>query len=492
MENKVEIWKGISINDKWLNSDTSIFNDLAPSWYKKRRDFENGDESYEEFLTKLKRQHAIETGVVERLYDLNEGITQTLIKEGFVESYIGHNDTNIPPKKLMQYLHDHFEAMDFIFDIVKSERSLSVGFIKELHQLITQHQDYTDAIDTIGNRVQVKLLKGEFKKNENNPKREDGSLFMYCPPIHVDSEMNTLLTIYNDLVDKKTNPIIISAWVHHSFTQIHPFQDGNGRIARLLASLILIKNGLLPFTVKRNDKPKYINALEEADNGNPQKLVSFFAQEQKKSIELALNFKSDKKAGSLSELANMFKEKVSDGVKRQKEARIQTLNSNREKVFTAIYDLLGGIRKELHASIPREQANIGVLSCKPNNENYYFHTNEIVEYAKQFNYFFNRNLPRGWFRIYFNLEDKRKYDLILSIHHYGYDDDAIAIGAFLQYFEPIANKGGTDETKTTIPIDIEPFTLSLEEVNETKFDNMKEYINDIVKVGLSIIIKQIS
>ncbi len=491
MEKEIKIWRGISIDEKWTNADTSIFDDLAPSWYKKRAEFENGDESYEEFLTKLKRQHAIETGVVEKLYDLTEGITLTLIKDGFVESYIGHNDTNIPPKKLMQYLHDHFEAMDFIFDFVKSDRNLSIGFIKELHQLITQHQDYTEAIDSLGNRVQVKLLKGEFKQHENNPKREDGSIFMYCPPIHVESEMETLLTTYNGLAGKKINPIIISAWVHHSFTQIHPFQDGNGRIARLLASLILIKNGLLPFTVKRTDKVKYINALENADNNNPQSLVSFFAQEQKKSIELALNFKTEKKIGSLSELANIFNEKISESDKKIKKQRIQTLNANQNKVFDVIYDLLGEIKNELHRSTPKNKAEIGISSCRPDQENYYFHTNEIIEYANQFDYFFNRNLPRGWFRIYFNLKDKRKYDLVLSVHHYGYDDDAIAIGAFLQYFEPILNKDA-DDTKTTIPINIEPFTLSLENVNERKFDNMKEYINDIVKVGLSIIIKQIS
>ena len=491
MDNKIEIWKGISVNDKWLNAETSIFDDLAPSWYKKRCEFENGDESYDEFLTKLKRQHAIETGVVERLYDLNEGITQTLIKDGFVESYIGHNDTNIPPKKLMQYLHDHFEAMDFIFDFVKSERNLSISFIKELHQLITQHQDYTEAIDTLGNRVQVPLLKGEFKQHENNPRREDGSVFMYCPPVHVESEMETMLNIYNDLVRGETNPIIISAWVHHSFTQIHPFQDGNGRIARLLASLILIKNGLLPFTVKRNDKAKYISALEEADNNNPQKLVSFFAQEQKKSIELALNFKTEKQTNSLSELANIFNEKISNKTKKLREKRAETLDLNRNKIFDIIYHLLGDIRSELHNSIPKNKADIGISSCRPDDNSFYFHTNEIVEYANQFDYFFNRNLPRGWFRIYFNLKDKRKYDLVLSVHHYGYDDDAIAIGTFLQYFEPIPDKK-VNETKTTIPVNIEPFTLSLENVNDRKFDNMKDYINDIVKVGLSIIIKQIS
>lgn len=69
-----------------------------PSWYRKREELLTGNKDYEDFLNRLKRQHAIETGVVEKLYDLNEGITQTFIKEGFVESYLQHGDTNISPK----------------------------------------------------------------------------------------------------------------------------------------------------------------------------------------------------------------------------------------------------------------------------------------------------------------------------------------------------------------------------------------------------------
>jgi len=227
-EKEIEIWSRIKIDESWTKSDTSKFDDLAPSWYKKRKKFSEGNRDYEEFLDRLKRQHAIETGIVEKLYDLSEGITQTLIKEGFVESYISHNDTNIQPKKLMQYLHDHFEAMDFIFDLVKSNRPLTVGFIKELHHLVTQHQDYTEAINTLGELVQVQLLKGEFKQHDNNPKREDGQIFIYCPPIHVDSEMDKLIEIYEEQTKNELNPIVLAAWVHHAFTQIHPFQDGNG------------------------------------------------------------------------------------------------------------------------------------------------------------------------------------------------------------------------------------------------------------------------
>ena len=489
MEDKeVKIWKGIEFNDNWSSSDTSKFDDLAPSWYKKRKEFEDGESGYQEFLDRLKRQHAIETGIVEKLYDLSKGITQTLIKEGFVESYISHNDTNIPPKKLMQYLHDHFEAMDFIFDLVKSERPLTVGFIKELHHLVTQHQDYTEAINTLGDIVQVKLLKGEFKKHDNNPKRGDGQVFIYCPPIHVESEMDKLIEIYEEQSAKELNPIILAAWVHHAFTQIHPFQDGNGRIARLLASLILIKDGLLPFTVKREDKPAYIKSLELADINEPQDLVSFFSLEQKKSIENALNFKTERTFNSLADLANIFNEKVDKATSQQRQLREKELTTNRNKVFDFIYDILGEVKEELKQLIPNDKARTGVSSVKPDQDKYYWHTHQITEYSSSHNYFFNRQLPRGWFGIHFNLPTESSYNLIITVHHYGYEDDVMAVGAFMEFTEKIKD----EEDKKLIPINISPFTISLEKLGERTKDNLNSYIHDILKVGLTIIINEIN
>jgi Fic family protein len=487
---EVTIWKGIEFSDKWSNADTSKFDDLAPSWYKKRKEFEEGESGYQEFLDRLKRQHAIETGIVEKLYDLSEGITQTLIKEGFVESYISHDDTNIPPKKLMQFLHDHFEAMDFIFDLVKSNRPLTVSFIKELHHLVTQHQDYTEAVNTLGKLVQVELLKGQFKTQENNPKRIDGQIFIYCPPIHVESEMDRLIEIYNEQSRNELNPIILSAWVHHAFTQIHPFQDGNGRIARLLASLILIKDGLLPFTVKREDKPAYIKSLELADDNEPQELVSFFSIEQKRSIENALNFKTVKTYNSLSDLANVFNKKVEQATSRQKIKREKELCDNRNKIFDFIYEILGEVKAELRELIPIEKAWTGVTSIKPDDqEKYYWHTHQITEYASVHNYFFNRNLPRGWFGVYFNLPTNSSYNLVITVHHYGYEDDVIAVGAFLEFTEKFQG----EEDKKLIPINIAPFTISLEQdLGIRTKENLNSYIHDILKVGLSIIINEIN
>lgn len=491
MEDKiVDLWKPINFSDTWSEADTSILDDLAPSWFKKRTELQEGNEDYEEFINRLKRQHAIETGVVEKLYDLSEGITETFIKEGFVESYLSHDDTNIPPQQLMGYLKSHFEAMDFIFDLVRNERPLTITFIKQLHQLITKHQDFTAAIDTLGKKVSVKLLKGEFKKVENNPKREDGKIFLYCPPIHVDSEMDRLISIHSELWEKNIEPIIISTWLHHAFTQIHPFQDGNGRVARLLASLTLIRGNLFPFTVKRTDKVKYIDALEKADNNQPQELVSFFCNIQKINIENALNYKSEKTKASFEDVAKLFTQKIDVLNSKSREERQQQLKLNRDLVFENITNLLNNIKEQLFGVIPYEKARIYLECVKPDDDKYFYHTQQIVEYAKLHDYYFNRYLPRGWYKLTFYVSNTKKYDLIISVHHYSYDDSVISIGSFLEFLEDVENNK-TAEEKTTIPIELKPFTISLEGGANKHLRNLEEYVGDIVKIALTIISNEI-
>jgi hypothetical protein len=75
-----------------------------------------------------------------------------------------------------------------------------------------------------------------------------------------------------------------AAWLHHRFTQIHPFADGNGRVARAIASLVFIRADLFPLVVKRDDREEYIDALEQADRGDLRPLVSLFVEAQRKVI----------------------------------------------------------------------------------------------------------------------------------------------------------------------------------------------------------------
>ncbi len=485
-EKKIKVWSPIAFSDRWLHADTSFFDELAASWYEKRKEFKEGSKDYNDFLDRLKRQHAIETGVIENLYDVSEGITQTFIKEGFVESFVGHDDTNIPPSKLIAFLRSHFEAMDFVFDLIKNNRPLTKSFILELYQLILKHQDYSDAIDSLGRPVKIKVLKGKFKDQPNNPKREDGTIFLYCPPVHVDAETERLLAIYHKLETQNVHPVIIASWFHHAFTQIHPFQDGNGRMARLLASLILIKHRLFPLNVLRSEKPEYIRALEKADSGDPNDLVRFFSKVQRRQIESALNIQT--RPETLREVAEMFKERVEASITRRKAERGNLIEKNRRVLTEYIYSIIGSIQKKLFEIIPKDKAYITATSS--NESNYYYYTRQIVQYANEHDYFFNKNLDRRWYRLSFHVAEEKRYDIVISIHHFGYSDSVVALGAFIQFVDKTHEDNRIEHT---IPLNMKPYTLSLEqELSESSKKNIESYLNDVVKIGLSIISNEIS
>lgn len=479
------LWKHISFSDNWKNCDTSLLDDIAPSWFARREILQANSKDYEDFLNRLKRRHAIETGIVERMYDIDKGVTETLINEGFISSLVSHGDTNIPKQDLFNHLQDHLDAVDFIFEVVKDNRPLTKNFICELHQLTTRHQEFIEAYDPFGNKVRTTLLKGRFKQLENNPER-NGVKYLYCPPEHVDSEMDRLIEIYNELSKSNVNPLIIATWVHHAFTTIHPFQDGNGRVVRLIASMILIKNNLFPITVLREEaKVKYIQALEEADKESPQKLITYFAEIQKRNIEEALNIK-EVDSTSLNEVTNIFKQKVFN---KQKEKQLQyekMLANNRMEVFDYCYTFLKNYKNKLEKEFD-SNISLYMSSGKPDDttkQHYYYE--QIVGYAKRHDYYFNRSLPKAYFK--FGIEfDSKRYELGITLHHFGYDDSVMAIGAFLEFKGILAD----ENRDTTIPLDIKPHVISIKDDIRSKEKNIRLHLENILTVTIAQIASEI-
>jgi hypothetical protein len=79
-------------------------------------------------------------------------------------------------------------------------------------------------------------------------------------------------------------PEVASAWLHHRFTQIHPFADGNGRVARAIASVVFIKANWFPLIIARDDRTRYIEALEKADLENLRPLIGLFVETQRNAL----------------------------------------------------------------------------------------------------------------------------------------------------------------------------------------------------------------
>jgi hypothetical protein len=282
------MWEPIAdLPQDWSGLTDGELGPLLQFWNDQRADLEQSG-ALAEFNKRLGREWSIETGQIEGVYNLDRGLTETLIEKGIDSDLIPNQLGQRPPEIIAAIIQDHADVLEGLFQFVKGDRPLSKGYIHELHAALLRHQDTTAVRDQFGNLFEAKLLKGKYKERPNNPKKPDGSMHQYCPPEQVDSEMEKLLSFHAEH-EKKGAPVEVeAAWLHHRFTQIHPYQDGNGRVARALASLLFIKAGWLPVVVTRDDRAEYTDSLQAADEGALGSLVSFFVLAQKREIGKAV------------------------------------------------------------------------------------------------------------------------------------------------------------------------------------------------------------
>jgi Fic family protein len=98
--------------------------------------------------------------------------------------------------------------------------------------------------------------------------------------------MDTLCQWINDRIEQ-SHPLVVGAIAHYNMVRIHPFDDGNGRGARILMNLILIKKGYPVAIVKNENRRQYLTALNQADKGDIDPFLTLMADaliETEKSI----------------------------------------------------------------------------------------------------------------------------------------------------------------------------------------------------------------
>lgn len=139
---------------------------------------------------------------------------------------------------------NHFRCIDLIID--KAKYKLSESFIKELHFLLK-----SGTSDSQKNWFNV----GEYKKLPNEVGGNET-----CSPKEVTAKMKDLLFCYHS-IEKKTFEDIIN--FHYQFEIIHPFQDGNGRVGRLILFKECLANNIVPFIIDEEIKMFYYRGLQE-------------------------------------------------------------------------------------------------------------------------------------------------------------------------------------------------------------------------------------
>lgn len=246
--------------------------ELEATWARLRAAL-HGDAAKERFvqgwLRERARSFAIETGQIEGLYTLRRGVTEQLVAEGLAGVVGAHTHESLADETIRGLLADQEAALDMVFEDVAGGRALSESMIKSWHALLTRHQETVTSRDPAGRRVEVPFeTKGRWKLRPNNPRRADGHVHEYCPPEQVQPQMERLLAFYGPIAEADYPVNTEAAWLHHRFVRTHPFQDGNGRVSRLLMAWAYLKRSLPPPVIAAVAKPDYISALEQADAGD--------------------------------------------------------------------------------------------------------------------------------------------------------------------------------------------------------------------------------
>ena len=130
---------------------------------------------------------------------------------------------------------------------------------------------------------------GSYKTSPNHVKTKTGEIFYFATPEETPSKMTDLINWYREKSEQKeVNPIFLAAEFHYKFIRIHPFDDGNGRTARILMNFILMKFDFPPVIIKTEDKANYFAVLQLADAGNIEAFVEYIAQNLVRSLEIMI------------------------------------------------------------------------------------------------------------------------------------------------------------------------------------------------------------
>ncbi|HWR63765.1 MAG TPA: Fic family protein [Candidatus Thermoplasmatota archaeon] len=171
-------------------------------------------------------------------------------------------------------LKDHIEArndadaFDFMLQLVQKKISFSQEIIQQIHDIVTKG-----------------LAKDSGKYRTGNVRITGSSI---TPPSYnkIVPFMDNYIEIIQDL---SIHPLKKAAIIHHELLRIHPFFDGNGRVARLVTNLFFMQEGYPPIVLKQEQRKTYYHVLHQGDNGNLSPFAMFLAKAMNEALQFYLS-----------------------------------------------------------------------------------------------------------------------------------------------------------------------------------------------------------
>lgn len=216
-----------------------------------------------------------------------EGNTLTL---GETRAFLLHGLT-AKGKPFRDYLdiRGHNEAIAYLEGMVRGDEPLTEAAMRELHRILLVEPYEVDAITPDGRPTRRRISIGQYKTAPNHVRTSTGEMHFYATPEETPAMMGDLMVWYRqEILAGDLHPLVMAATFHYRFVAIHPFDDGNGRMARLLMNLILMQRGYVPVVVRLESRTDYLLALENADAGELVGFVELVGDALLRSLELYL------------------------------------------------------------------------------------------------------------------------------------------------------------------------------------------------------------
>jgi 3-dehydroquinate dehydratase type II len=183
----------------------------------------------------------------------------------------------------------HRDAVEYLEQFVRQQHRLTEADVRELHRVLLVEAYEMPAWTAEGVPTKRRIELGRYKTVSNSVQTSSGEMHYYPSPAETPSLMGELMRWYYTQLDEKTlHPVVLAALFHFRFVAIHPFDDGNGRMVRLLMNLILMQSGYVPAVIETNAKGDYLLALEKADAGDLDDFVVLVGQNLLHSLEIFL------------------------------------------------------------------------------------------------------------------------------------------------------------------------------------------------------------
>ncbi len=180
------------------------------------------------------------------------------------------------PLRDYEEMKAHNVAIEHTRRLASDSQVLTEVDVRDLNKILLKEPFWQTAVTPDGQPTRKRIVPGQYKTQPNHVRTVTGELYRFAEPEETPFLMDQWIHGFRHGLERNAYPLpMFLAESHHGFLRIHPFDDGNGRTARLIANYVLLKKNLPPIVIKSVERDRYLNGLQNADTGKILPLTRF-------------------------------------------------------------------------------------------------------------------------------------------------------------------------------------------------------------------------